>query len=120
MNTVELAAQTSGSGGLSSSPSGDRSVGPRVSNLTDAEILFGQLQWSMLLRLVAVSILFGIVIVMRLRGQGPVDLLAALYPLFMALYAVSGLYAVVAKRMPNLVFFAYLQFAVDAACIRQV
>ena len=34
----------------------------------------------------------------------------------MALYAVSGLYALVAKRMPNLVFFTYLQFT-DAACI---
>jgi two-component system sensor histidine kinase PilS (NtrC family) len=117
VTTVELAAPTSGSGGLSSSTGQERSPGARVSHQTDAEILFGQLQWSMLLRLVAVSILFGIVIIMRLRGQGPVDLLAALYPLFMALYAVSGLYAVVAKRMPNLVFFAYLQFAVDAACI---
>ena len=91
-----------------------------VGVVADQETLFAQLQWSMLLRLIAVSILFGIVIIMRLRGQGPVDLLAALYPLFMALYAVSGLYALVAKRMPNLVFFTYLQFAVDAACIGMV
>ena len=96
---------------------GDGGTTRRFRLQADDETLFSQLQISMLLRLVAVSILFGIVILMRLRGQGPVNLLAALYPLFMALYAVSGLYALVAKRMPNLVFFTYLQFAVDAACI---
>ena len=95
----------------------ERTSAARLRVTADQDTLFAQLQWSMLLRLVAVSILFGIVVIMRYRGQGPLDLLGALYPLFMALYAVSGLYAVVAKRMPNLVFFTYLQFAVDAACI---
>jgi len=71
----------------------------------------------MLLRLVAVSVLFGVVLFLRFQGDGPVEPLAALYPIFIALYALSALYALVAKRMPNLVFFTYLQFGVDAACI---
>ncbi len=71
----------------------------------------------MLLRLVAVTVLFGVVLFLRFQGEGPVELLAALYPIFIALYALSALYALVAKRMPNLVFFTYLQFGVDAACI---
>ncbi len=88
--------------------------------LDEDEALFAQLQWSMLLRLLAVTGLFGVVLFLRFQGEGPVELLAALYPLFIALYALSALYALVAKRMPNLVFFTYLQFAVDAACISLV
>lgn len=116
MSALDVTGGPSAAGRLSKPPK-RRSPRRGIRVTTDNETLFAQLQWSMLLRLVAVSILFGVVIVMRVRGQGPVDLLAALYPLFMALYAVSGLYALVAKRMPNLVFFTYLQFAVDAACI---
>ena len=71
----------------------------------------------MLLRLFAVTALFGVVLFLRFQGEGPVELLATLYPIFIALYALSALYALVAKRMPNLVFFTYLQFGVDAACI---
>ena len=83
----------------------------------DEVALFSQLQWSMLLRLAAVSVLFAAVLFLRFHGGGSVELLATLYPIFIALYALSALYAVAARRMPNLVFFTYLQFAVDAACI---
>jgi two-component system, NtrC family, sensor histidine kinase PilS len=92
----------------------------RPLSLDEDEALFAQLQWSMLMRLLAVTALFGVVLFLRFHGEGPVELLAALYPLFIALYALAALYALVAKRMPNLVFFTYLQFAVDAACISLV
>jgi two-component system, NtrC family, sensor histidine kinase PilS len=99
---------------------GEALVVPPLAAPPHDEILFSQLQWSMLTRLLAVTGLFGVVLFLRFHGEGPVELLAALYPVFIALYALSALYALVVKRMPNLVFFTYLQFAVDAACISLV
>ncbi len=92
-------------------------VPPLAVGERDEVTLFSQLQWSMFLRLAAVSVLFVAVLFLRFQGGDSVELLATLYPIFIALYALSALYAVAARRMPNLVFFTYLQFAVDAACI---
>ncbi|HCP44858.1 MAG TPA: hypothetical protein DIU15_02345 [Deltaproteobacteria bacterium] len=86
----------------------------------DWEVLFGRLQWMMLIRILMVTVLFGLVLFMRLQDHTPIEPLQTVYPLFIAFYCLSILYAVVAKRMPNLNFFTYLQFAVDAACISLV
>lgn len=97
------------------SPGGVLPAAPLPADQDD--LLSAQLQWSMLARLVAVTALFGLVLFLSIQGEGPVGLLATLYPVFVAFYALAALYALVARRMPNLVFFTYLQFAVDAACI---
>lgn len=84
----------------------------------EQDVLFGRLQWLMLVRLVLVTALFALVLALRLRSPGPTaGALTAIYPMFIAFYALSLLYAMVAKRVPNLELFVYLQFAADAACI---
>ncbi|MBJ93312.1 MAG: hypothetical protein CMP23_02430 [Rickettsiales bacterium] len=83
----------------------------------DWEVLFGRLQWMMLIRILMVTVLFG-VLLFSLGGvaieSSPVS---SIYQLFIAFYLLSILYAAVVNWMPNLAFFSYLQFVVDAACI---
>jgi len=123
----------SGAGGGASAPNhtvGDQSLnypgleGPAgfsILNLAglpaDWEVLFGRLQWMMLIRILMVTVLFGVLLFSR--GDAPVEAgpFSSLYHLFIAFYLLSILYAAVVNRMPNLAFFSYLQFVVDAACI---
>jgi two-component system sensor histidine kinase PilS (NtrC family) len=81
----------------------------------ERDLLFGRLQRLMFARIVLVTAIFGLILI--LRSAGPTRPLATLYPVFLAFYALSGLYALVARRMPNLELFILLQFAADAACI---
>ncbi len=83
----------------------------------DWEVLFGRLQWMMLIRILMVTVLFGVLLFSR--GNAPVQAgpVTSLYHLFIAFYLLSILYAAVVNRMPDLAFFSYLQFIVDAACI---
>jgi two-component system sensor histidine kinase PilS (NtrC family) len=72
----------------------------------------------MFVRVVIVSALFALVLALRLRGEvGAAGPLATVYPVFIAFYGLSGLYALVAKRVASLEAFVFLQFAADAACI---
>ncbi len=81
----------------------------------ERDLLFGRLQRLMFARILLVTAIFGLILI--LRSAGPTRPLATLYPVFLAFYALSGLYALVARRMPNLELFILLQFAADAACI---
>jgi len=84
----------------------------------DWETLSGRLQWMMLIRILMVTVLFGVLLFIHTteppEGQ---PVISSLYHLFIAFYLLSILYAAVVNRMPNLAFFTYLQFAVDAVCI---
>ena len=95
-------------------PSGSPSADPDV----ERDQLFSRLQWLMFVRIVLVTALFGLVVLLRWQGAaGTAGPLTLLYPVFIAFYALSALYAVVARRMPNLEFFTLLQFSADAACV---
>ncbi len=83
----------------------------------DRELLFERLQWLMFVRVLVVSVLFGVLVFLRLQQQESIQPITTLYPVVIAAYASSLLYGLVANRMPNLEFFTYLQFGVDAACI---
>jgi len=83
----------------------------------DWETLFGRLQWMMLIRILMVTVLFGVLIFISGMDQPQDQPLNSLYHLFIAFYLLSILYAAVANRMPDLAFFTYLQFVVDAVCI---
>lgn len=83
----------------------------------DRELLFERLQWLMFVRVLVVSVLFGVLVFLRLQQQESIQPITTLYPVVIAAYASSLLYGLVANRMPNLEFFSYLQFGVDAACI---
>lgn len=88
------------------------------SHEAEREALFARLQWLMFVRVVLVSALFVLVLALRLRGEvGAAGPLATVYPVFIAFYGLSGLYALVAKRVASLEAFVFLQFAADAACI---
>jgi two-component system sensor histidine kinase PilS (NtrC family) len=86
----------------------------------DWEVLFGRMQWMMLIRILMVTVLFGVLLFVRGTEPPAGQPVSSLYHLFIAFYLLSILYAAVANRMPNLSFFTYLQFAVDAACIGMV
>ena len=83
----------------------------------DWEVLFGRLQWMMLIRILMVTVLFGVLLFSLGSNPAAVRPVSSLYHLFIAFYLLSILYAAVVNRMPNLAFFTYLQFVVDAACI---
>lgn len=83
----------------------------------DWEVLFGRLQWMMLIRILMVTVLFGVLLFSLGSNPATVRPVSSLYHLFIAFYLLSILYAAVVNRMPNLAFFTYLQFVVDAACI---
>ena len=83
----------------------------------DWEVLFGRLQWMMLIRILMVTVLFGVLMFSRMNAPLSVGPFSSLYHLFIAFYLLSILYAVAVNWMPNLAFFSYLQFVVDAACI---
>jgi two-component system, NtrC family, sensor histidine kinase PilS len=83
----------------------------------DWEILFGRLQWMMLIRILMVTVLFGVLLFSLGSNPAAARPVSSLYHLFIAFYLLSILYAAVVNRMPNLAFFTYLQFVVDAACI---
>jgi two-component system sensor histidine kinase PilS (NtrC family) len=81
------------------------------------EFLFERLQWLMFVRVLVVSVLFGVLVFLRQQQHESIQPITTLYPIVIAAYASSLLYGLVANRMPNLTFFTYLQFGVDAACI---
>lgn len=84
----------------------------------ERDLLFGRLQRLMFVRILLVTAIFGLILVLRSQGAaGTARPLATLYPIFLAFYALSALYALVARRMPNLELFTLLQFAADASCI---
>jgi two-component system, NtrC family, sensor histidine kinase PilS len=84
----------------------------------ERDLLFGRLQRLMFVRILLVTAVFGLILVLRSQGHaGTARPLATLYPVFLAFYALSALYALVARRMPNLELFILLQFAADATCI---
>ena len=84
----------------------------------ERDLLFGRLQRLMFVRILLVTAIFGLILVLRSQGTaGTARPLATLYPIFLAFYALSALYALVARRMPSLELFILLQFAADASCI---
>ena len=83
----------------------------------ERELLFERLQWLMFVRVLVVSVLFGVLVFLRLQQEESIQPITALYPVVIAAYASSLLYGLLANRMPNLELFSYLQFGVDAACI---
>jgi len=71
----------------------------------------------MFLRIFVVSALFVLALVVESQGHVSAQPATTLYPLVIAAYSFSALYALMARRMPNLEAFTYLQFAGDAMCI---
>lgn len=83
----------------------------------ERDLLFERLQWLMFVRVLVVSVLFGVLVFLRLQQEESIQPITTLYPVVIAAYASSLLYGLLANRMPNLELFSYLQFGVDAACI---
>jgi two-component system, NtrC family, sensor histidine kinase PilS len=71
----------------------------------------------MFLRIFVVSALFALALVVESQGHVSAQPATTLYPLVIAAYSFSALYALMVRRMPNLEAFTYLQFAGDALCI---
>ena len=82
-----------------------------------SELLLSRLQRMMVVRLLLVSLLFGLAVVLRSPQPDSERPFAAVWSVILAVYMVSGLYAVVLNRFQNLRFFSYLQFSVDAFCV---
>jgi two-component system sensor histidine kinase PilS (NtrC family) len=95
-------------------------VRPRGETDPSQDPHFARLQWSMFLRVLVVTGLLIVVLVLRGFGDEPSGPLATLTPIIVAYYTVAALYAAVARRVPNLQTFTWLQFAVDALCISLV
>lgn len=83
----------------------------------ETELLSRRLQRLMFLRLFVVSALFALALVVESQGHVSAQPATTLYPLVIAAYSFSALYALLVRRMPNLEAFTYLQFAADALCI---
>ena len=81
------------------------------------ELLSRRLQRLMFLRIFIVSALFALALVVESQGHVAAQPATTLYPLVIAAYAFSALYALMVRRMPNLEAFTYVQFAADALCI---
>jgi two-component system sensor histidine kinase PilS (NtrC family) len=81
------------------------------------DVLSGRLQRLMFLRIFVVTLLFGVGLLANSGEPGTAPALTRFGPIFIAAYAFSLLYALVARRMQNLELFTYLQFGVDALCI---
>jgi len=71
----------------------------------------------MFIRIFVVTALFVLALVMESQGRVSAEPATIIYPLIIAAYSFSALYALVVRRMQSLEFFTYLQFAVDAVCI---
>jgi len=71
----------------------------------------------MFVRIFVVTALFVLSLVAESQGRVNAEPATTIYPLIIAAYSFSALYAVVAKRMASLELFTYIQFAVDALCI---
>jgi hypothetical protein len=80
-------------------------------------LLGARLKRLMFIRIFVVTALFVLALVMESQGRVSAEPATIIYPLIIAAYSFSALYAVVVRRMPSLEFFTYLQFAVDAFCI---
>jgi two-component system sensor histidine kinase PilS (NtrC family) len=93
------------------------SGGPLDPGAEERLLLGARLQRILFLRIFIVTVLF--VLALLAESQGRVSAAPAItaYPLIIAAYSFSALYALVVQRLPNLEFFTYLQFAVDALCI---
>lgn len=81
------------------------------------ELLGRRLQRLMVIRILVVTALFVLALVVEGQGRVAAQAATTVYPLIIAAYAFSALYALVARRVPSLVVFTYLQFAVDALVI---
>lgn len=84
---------------------------------TESVLLGARLKRLMFIRIFVVTALFVLALVMESQGRVSAEPATIIYPLIIAAYSFSALYAVVVRRMPSLEFFTYLQFAVDAFCI---
>ena len=83
----------------------------------ERDVLLGRLQRLMFVRLFVVTLLFVAALSAEAGGRVSAELATDLYPLIIAAYLFSALYALVVRRTRSLEFFTYLQFAVDALCI---
>ncbi len=83
----------------------------------DDDLLGRRLQRLMFLRIFVVSALFALALAVESQGHVSAQPATTVYPLVIAAYSFSALYALLVRRMPNLEAFTYLQFAADALCI---
>lgn len=83
----------------------------------ERDVLLARLQRLMFVRIFVVTLLFVAALSAEAGGRVSAEPATDLYPLIIAAYSFSALYAVVVRRMRSLEFFTYLQFAVDALCI---
>ncbi|MCO4768834.1 MAG: PAS domain S-box protein [Deltaproteobacteria bacterium] len=83
----------------------------------ERELLAARLQRLMFVRIFIVTALFALSMLLEAEGNPSAQPATNLYPIIIAAYAFSGIYAFAAKRTKSLELFTYLQFAVDALCI---
>ena len=93
------------------------SASPLDPRAAERALLNARLQRLMFIRIFVVTGLFVLALLMEVQGRVNTQPATTIYPLIIAAYSFSAFYALLARRMPSLEVFTYLQFAVDALCI---